>query len=120
MPPSYRPWRSRTMRKECNLLGVTTLLAADPHLKSLLGEVSAGRSQAIFGLPGAAQPATVAALAQALKVPVLLVTAYPDRALQLAEDLPAWLGGEGRSTPAPYCIPPSTHCPTTAPIPSRA
>ncbi len=93
------------MRKECNLLGVTTLLAADPHLKSLLGEVSAGRSQAIFGLPSAAQPATVAALAQALKVPVLLVTAYPDRALQLAEDLPAWLGGEGRSTPAALLYP---------------
>src|SRR5205085_825857 len=42
---------------------------------------------------------TTAALARALGVPVLLVTAYPDRALQLAEELPSWLGEAGAATP---------------------
>src|ERR671935_2197525 len=86
-------------KKDCNLRGVTTLLTHDPHLGRLIAELRAGRSRRVYGLPSAAQAVTTAALARTLGVPVLLVTAYPDRALQLAEELPSWLGDAGAATP---------------------
>src|ERR671939_1510118 len=79
-------------KKDCDLRGVTTLLRDEPHLGRLIAELRAGRSRRVYGLPSSAQAVTTAALARALGVPVLLVTAYPDRALQLAEELPSWLG----------------------------
>src|SRR5438045_2321986 len=79
-------------KKECDLRGVTTLLTDEPHLKRLSGELRAGHPRRVYGLPSSAHAVTAAALARTLDVPVLLVTAYPDRALQLAEELPSWLG----------------------------
>ncbi len=89
--------KRRPMRKDCNLCGVAALLAGEPSIKSLSNELKGKRSRAIYGLTAAAHAVTTAVLARTLDVPVLLVTAYPDRALQLVEELPSWLG-EGRET----------------------
>jgi len=80
------------MRKDCDLCGVTELLTAEPRIKALIGALKGGSSRAVYGVPGAAHPATMAALTRALGAPILLVTAYPDRALQFVEELPAWVG----------------------------
>src|SRR5919199_2668806 len=97
-------------KKDCDLRGVTTLLGDEPYLGRLIAELRAGRSRRVYGLPSSAQAVTTATLARALAraapeapggaerraeasaasgvprpqggVPVLLVTAYPDRALQ--------------------------------------
>src|SRR5256714_2387344 len=86
-------------KKACDLCGVTTLLTGEPHLGRLIAELRAGRSRQVYGLPSSAHAVTTAALARALGVPVLLVTAYPDRALQLAEELPSWLGDADVAAP---------------------
>src|SRR5207248_6669114 len=92
-------------KKACDLCGVTTLLTGEPHLGRLIAELRAGRSRQVYGLPSSAHAVTTAALARALGVPVLLVTAYPDRALQLAEELPSWLGEAGTATPPALLFP---------------
>ena len=89
------------MRKDCNLCGVTELLVSEPRLKGLAAALKGGASRAVYGLPPAAQAAAVAALARALDAPILLLTAYPDRAMQLAEELPAWLGPSHQALPFP-------------------
>ncbi len=80
------------MRKDCDLCGVTSLLASEPHLKELADGLRRTRSARVYGLPSAAHVAATAVFARALDAPVLLVTAYPDRALQLVDELPSWLG----------------------------
>jgi len=80
------------MRKDCDLCGVTSLLTSEPHLKELADGLRRKRSARVYGLPSAAHVATTAVFARALDAPVLLVTAYPDRALQLVDELPSWLG----------------------------
>ena len=89
------------MRKDCNLCGLTELLVSEPHVKGLAAALKGGASRAVYGLPAAALAATVAALARALNAPILLLTAYPDRAMQLAEELPAWLGSSHQALPFP-------------------
>ncbi len=89
------------MRKDCNLCGVTELLVSEPRLKGLAAALKGGASRAVYGLPAAAQAAAVAALARALDAPILLLTAYPDRAMQLAEELPVWLGSSHQALPFP-------------------
>jgi transcription-repair coupling factor (superfamily II helicase) len=95
------------MPKDCDLCGVTSLLTAEPHLKELADGLRRKGSARVYGLPSAAHVAVTAALGHALDVPVLLVTAYPDRALQLADELPAWLGArhQARLFPALDALP---------------
>jgi len=80
------------MRKDCDLCGVTSLLVSEPHLKELADGLRRKRSVRVYGLPSAAHVAATATLARALDAPILLVTTYPDRALQLVDELPSWLG----------------------------
>jgi len=80
------------MRKDCDLRGVTSLLTSEPHMKELADGLRRGRSARVYGLPSAALVAATAALARVLDAPALVVTAYPDRALQLVDELPSWLG----------------------------
>ncbi len=85
------------MPKDCDLRGVTSLLTAEPHLKELADGLRRKGSARVYGLPAAAQVASTAALARALDAPALLITAYPDRALQLVDESQAWLGGRHRA-----------------------
>jgi transcription-repair coupling factor (superfamily II helicase) len=49
----------------------------------------------VLGLPDTAKAATLAALAQGLDAPLLVLSARPDRARALAEELGVWLGPDG-------------------------
>ena len=70
-----------------SLTGLTNVIAQFPDI----GPPDAGgHSRRIFGLLHAAKPAVAAALSGAASNPVLLVTAHPQSAHHLAEELQCW------------------------------
>jgi transcription-repair coupling factor (superfamily II helicase) len=77
-----------------SLSGLLDAVTAHPGYRDLaarLARAEPGQRVGPLGLPEAARPVVVAAIARALRVPVLWVTARPDDARQVAEALRAYL-----------------------------
>ena len=74
-----------------NLSGLLDLLDEVPAYLALRKALASGGATGDLALMRAARPFVVAALARALKRPVLIVTARVDRAYNVAEQLPAWV-----------------------------
>lgn len=71
-----------------NLSALLPALRALPEYAELLER--AGRNPVALGLPRAARPSLLAALAADFNRPALLITARSDRAILYQEELPAW------------------------------
>ncbi len=76
-----------------NLHGLLSLMRQSPLYRSVLDDLQARRETPDQRLLRSARPYAVAALAQDLNRPVLVVTALVERAYNVAEQLPAWLPG---------------------------
>ena len=72
-------------------LGLAVLRAIEPF-----------HDQPLWGLPDAAKPAVIAALASRCDTPVLILTSTPDRAAALLDALPLWLRQEHRARLHPF------------------
>ena len=81
------------------LVGLVPLIEALPGVQQVIQELSGPgvvvQSYAL-GVPEAARPAVVAALARHWRGPLLWVTSSPERANQVQAELAAWLGEAGR------------------------
>jgi len=68
-----------------------------PAIRSMTGLMPAmDQPRLVLGLPDAAKAAALAAMAGDRAEPLLVLTARPDRARALAEELAVWLGDESR------------------------
>jgi transcription-repair coupling factor (superfamily II helicase) len=76
-----------------NLEGLLSLMRQSPLYQAVLDDLQARRETPDQRLLRSARPYAVAALAQDLNRPVLVVTALVERAYNVAEQLPAWLPG---------------------------
>ena len=78
-----------------DLSGLLSLIEEMPVYHRLLAglEVEAGSSRAV--VLEAARPYITAAAYRKLNLPVLVITAQPERAREMAEQLAVWLGREG-------------------------
>ena len=80
-----------------NLSGLLPLIRSTSALGGVLAALEQGSPRRLLlGVSDGAKAATIAALAQGLSCPVLVLAARPDRARALVEELPVWLGDEGR------------------------
>jgi transcription-repair coupling factor (superfamily II helicase) len=82
-----------------NLSGLLPLIQSATGLAPVLARLRGpepGGGPLVLGLPDAAKAVTLAALAQGLDAPLLVLSARPDRARALAEELSVWLGDEER------------------------
>src|SRR4030042_122335 len=99
-------------KNRMNLSGLLPLIQTTPGLAPVLGRLSALRTPPlrmaergpapdgaplVLGLPDTAKAATLAALAQGLAAPLLVLAARPDRARALVEELAVWLGDPDES-----------------------
>jgi len=92
------------------LSGLLDTVAADPAFRELvgrLGRAEAGAPIGPLGLPEAARPVVVAAVALAVRAPVMWITAQPDDARLVVEALRAYLPHPDRVKllPAPDALP---------------
>ncbi len=95
---------------EFSLTGLLDRIGEQPGFRSLLVDLSnldAGESVGPLGLPESARAPVVAALIRGLRTPVLCVTAQPDDARSLADQLGAYLPEKERVhlVPAPDALP---------------
>lgn len=80
-----------------NLSGLLPLIRSTSALGGVLAALEQGSPRRlVLGVSDGAKAATIAALAQGLSCPVLVLAARPDRARALVEELAVWLGDEGR------------------------
>ncbi|MFN2114567.1 MAG: transcription-repair coupling factor [Anaerolineae bacterium] len=96
--------------QDYSVSGLIPFVAAHPAFRELLGEArTAGPVHAVgpLGLPSAARPVVVAALAEGLGAPLLWLTPQPDEARTLAETLRAFVSDPRRVhlLPAPDAMP---------------
>ena len=78
-----------------NLSGLLTAIEGAPALAKLASDLEAGRGERRVVVLDAARPAVIASLYRHLGVPALVITASPERARQLHDEIPAWLGNDG-------------------------
>jgi transcription-repair coupling factor (superfamily II helicase) len=79
------------------LSGLLPLIRSTSALGDALAALEQGSPRRlVLGLSDGAKAATIAALAQGLSCPILVLAARPDRARALVEELAVWLGDEGR------------------------
>jgi transcription-repair coupling factor (superfamily II helicase) len=78
------------------LLPLIQSMTALAPVRARLRRPAPAGSPLVLGLPDAAKAATLAALAQGLAAPLLVLAARPGRARALAEELAVWLGDESR------------------------
>ena len=93
-----------------SLAGLLDAVTAHPDYRDFaarLAKATPGVPIGPIGLPDAVRPVVVAAVARALRVPVLWLTAQPDDARQIAEALRAFLPDPDRVQlmPAPDALP---------------
>ncbi len=74
-----------------NLSGLIPLLQDIPAYRKLLAAVQRGEVQDALGLVNAARPGVIAALAQDLEQPLLVIVARPEQANSMIEQLCQWL-----------------------------
>ncbi len=80
-----------------NLSGLLPLIRSTSALGGVLAALEQGSPRRlVLGVSDGAKAATIAALAEGLSCPVLVLAARPDRARALVEELAVWLGDEGR------------------------
>jgi len=91
------------------LSGLLPLIRSTSALGDALAALEQGSPRRlVLGVSDGAKAATIAALAQGLSCPILVLAPRPDRARALVEELAAWLGDEGRAflfperDPLPY------------------
>src|SRR5947209_12759732 len=85
-----------------NITGVTELVS----LLAPIARIRTGSGQErIFGLLGAAKPVVIAALAHGASEPILLVTAHPQTAHDLAQELSGWIDRPVLHFPAIEALP---------------
>jgi transcription-repair coupling factor (superfamily II helicase) len=79
------------------LSGLLPLIRSTSALGDALTALERGSPpRLVLGVSDGAKAATIAALAEGLSCPVLVLAARPDRARALVEELAVWLGGEDR------------------------
>jgi len=80
-----------------NLSGLLPLIRSTSALGGVLAALEQGSPQRlVVGVSDGAKAATIAALAEGLSCPILVLAARPDRARALVEELAVWLGDESR------------------------
>ena len=80
-----------------NLSGLLPLIRSTSALGGVLAALEQGSPQRlVLGVSGGAKAATIAALGQGLLCPIVVLTARPDRARALVEELAVWLGDPSR------------------------
>jgi transcription-repair coupling factor (superfamily II helicase) len=84
------------------LTGISRLLARLDPMAPLADWSSKWR---VYGVPGAAKPALIAALSEIVPGPLLVVTAHPQTAHDLAQELPVWTEREVALFPATESLP---------------
>jgi transcription-repair coupling factor (superfamily II helicase) len=79
------------------LSGLLPLIRSTGALGDALAALEQGSPRRlVLGVSDGAKAATIAALAEGLSCPILVLAARPDRARALVEELAVWLGDEGR------------------------
>ncbi|KPJ48858.1 MAG: hypothetical protein AMJ38_04425, partial [Dehalococcoidia bacterium DG_22] len=79
------------------LSGLLPLIRSTSALGDALAAFEQGSPQRlVLGVSDGAKAATIAALAESLSCPVLVLAARPDRARALVEELAVWLGDPSR------------------------
>ena len=82
------------MQNTIDLSGLLTPVATAPGVRDWLAAARSGSHT--LGIPDAAKPATIAALANSVDAPLLVVVNKETHAVALAEEIAAWLGDPGR------------------------
>jgi transcription-repair coupling factor (superfamily II helicase) len=88
-----------------NLSGLLSLIEEMPAYRRLLAELEAKKGSSRAAVLEAARPYVTAATYRKLNLPLLVITAQPERARELAEQLAAWLGREVGLLPEPELLP---------------
>jgi len=79
------------------LSGLLPLIRSTSALGGVLAALEQGSPRRlVLGVSDGAKAATIAALAEGLSCPILVLAARPDRARALVEELTVWLGDESR------------------------
>jgi len=84
--------------------GLLKLIADTPAARRLLADLQQHKSSRVTVLD-AARPALIAALYHQMGRPILLITARPEHASHLQEQLSAWGGGQVTVFPEPDTLP---------------
>ncbi|MEE8582274.1 MAG: transcription-repair coupling factor, partial [Dehalococcoidales bacterium] len=77
-----------------NLSGLLSLIEEMPAYRRLLVELEAETGSSRAAVLEAARPYVTAAAYRKLNLPLLVITAQPERAREMAEQLAVWLGRE--------------------------
>jgi len=88
-----------------NLSGLLNLIEEMPAYRRLLAELEAKTGSSRAAVLEAARPYVTADAYRKLNLPLLLVTAQPERARELAEQLGIWLGRDVGLLPEPELLP---------------
>jgi transcription-repair coupling factor (superfamily II helicase) len=84
------------------LTGIPRLLA---RLDAIAPLADASATRRVYGVPGAARPALVAALGELVPGPVLVITAHPQTAFDLTQELALWTERDVALFPAIESLP---------------
>lgn len=84
------------------LTGITSIVSRLPPVATVAAASDYSR---VFGLLGAAKPVAIAALAEKSVAPILVVTANPQTAQEVARELPAWTDVDVALFPALESLP---------------
>ena len=75
-----------------NLSGLLPLIESLPGYQRFIGDLQAARGEIKAVVLDAAKPYLLACLYRQLGLPALVITAKPERARQLYDEIPAWCG----------------------------